>query len=695
MTDPKVTSEHLQREAYLYVRQSTLQQVIENTESTERQYALRHRARMLGWGEDQIVVVDDDQGLSGASAMERKGFQHLVAEVGLGRVGLVMGLEVSRLARNNADWHRLLEICALTDTLILDEDGLYDPGHFNDRLLLGLKGTMSEAELHILRARLQGGLLNKARRGELRIPLPVGLVYDGADKVILDPDQQVRGAVGCLFATFQRTGSAFAVARHFRENGLLFPGRVPYGPRPGKMVWTPLTPQRAIRVLHNPRYAGAFVFGATRTRKNPVDGTRRTRKVPKNEWTVFLPESHEGYISWKRYEQNQRQLASNAAAHGADRRHGPPRSGPALLQGIVLCGKCGGRMTVNYHTRGTTRAPTYICQREMIEHRPQAYHIVPGALVDEAIGRLLVEMVTPASLDVTMQVFDEIRKRREEVVQLHRARLERAHHEAELAQHRFLLVDPGNRLVAEDLERRWNDALRAVASIEEECARVASEQTSDLTAEETERIRELAEDFPAVWSDPLTTPRERKRMVRLLIEDVTLLKADEIHLMVRFKGGATTEVRVPAPLPVWQVLRTPSAVLERIREMARTMTDSEIAEGLNAEGLRSGTRLPFSSRMLNRLRHQYGIPGPYEHMRKQGFLTTKEVAERRDVRPETVKRWQGAGLLKVHRYNDRGNVLYEDMREDFPVKWAKQRGTEVRFVVGNIMDSSDGVQYDA
>ncbi len=695
MTDPKVTSEHLQRGAYLYVRQSTLQQVVENTESTERQYALRHRARALGWGEDQIVVVDDDMGLSGASAKGRKGFQFLVAEVGLGEVGLVMGLEVSRLARNNADWHRLLEICALTDTLILDEDGLYDPGHFNDRLLLGLKGTMSEAELHILRARLQGGLLNKARRGELRIPLPVGLVYDGASKVILDPDQQVRGAVGCLFATFQRTGSAFSVARHFHENGLLFPGRVPYGPRPGKMVWAPLTPQRAIRVLHNPRYAGAFVFGTTRTRKNPVDGTRRTRKVPKNEWTVFLPDTHEGYISWKRYEKNQRQLASNAAAHGADRRHGPPRSGPALLQGIVLCGKCGGRMTVNYHTRGTTRVPTYICQRERIEHRPQVYHIVPGALVDEAIGRLLVEMVTPASLDVTMQVFDEIRKRREEVVQLHRARLERAHHEAELAQHRFLLVDPGNRLVAEDLERRWNDALRAVALIEEECARAASEQTSDLTTEETARIRELAEDFPAVWSNPRTTPQERKRMVRLLIEDVTLLKADEIHLMVRFKGGATTEVRVPAPLPVWQVHRTLSAVLERIREMARTMTDSEIAEGLNAEGLRSGTVLPFSSKMLNRLRHQYGIPGPYEHMRKQGFLTTKEVAERRDVRPETVKRWQRAGLLKVHRYNDRGNVLYEDMREGFPVKWAKQRGIEVRLVVGNVMDGTDGVQYDA
>ena len=695
MTDPKVTSEHLRREAYLYIRQSTLQQVVENTESTERQYALRHRARALGWGEDQIVVVDDDLGLSGASAKERKGFQHLVAEVGLGKVGLVMGLEVSRLARNNADWHRLLEICALTDTLILDEDGLYDPGHFNDRLLLGLKGTMSEAELHILRARLQGGLLNKARRGELRIPLPVGLVYDGAGKVILDPDQQVRGAVGCLFATFQRTGSASAVARHFRETGLLFPGHVSYGPRPGKMVWTPLTPQRAIRVLHNPRYAGAFVFGATKTRKNPVDGTMRTRKVPKNEWTVFLPDAHEGYISWKRYEQNQHQLASNAAAHGADRRHGPPRSGPALLQGIVLCGKCGGRMTVNYHTRGTTRVPTYVCQRERIEHAPQAYHIVPGAPVDEAIGRLLVEMVTPASLDVAMQVFDEIRKRHEEVVQLHRARLERAHHEAELARRRFLLVDPGNRLVAEDLERRWNDALRAVASVEEECARVASEQTSDLTAEEMMHIRRLAEDFPAVWSNPRTTPQERKRMVRLLIEDVTLLKADEIHLMVRYKAGATTELRVPRPLRVWEARQTPPVVIERIREMARTMTDSEIAEVLNAQGVRSGTGLAFSSQSVHGLRRRYSIAGPYEHLREQGFLSTEELAERLGICRYTVKRWQKAGLLKTHRYNDKGQVLYEDLGENFPVKWARQREVAEGLVGGNVMDNADEVQYDA
>jgi len=695
MTDPKVTSEHLRRAAYLYVRQSTLQQVVQNTESTERQYALRHRARALGWEEDQIVVVDDDLGLSGASAEERKGFQHLVAEVGLGKVGLVMGLEVSRLARNNADWHRLLEICALTDTLILDEDGLYDPGHFNDRLLLGLKGTMSEAELYMLRARLQGGLLNKARRGELRIALPVGLVYDGAGKVVIDPDQQVCEAVECLFATFRRTGSATAVVRHFRKNGLPFPGHVKTGPRPGKVLWTPLTHHRVLVVLHNPRYTGAFVFGKTRTRKNPADGMARTSRVPQSEWKVFLPDAHEGYISWERYQQNQRQLASNAVAHGADRRHGPPRSGPALLQGIVVCGRCGGRMTLRYNTCGTTLVPTYVCQREGIEHATSRCQAVPGATVDEAIGGLLIEMVAPTSLDVAMEVFDEIRKRREEVVLLHRARLEHARHEAELARRRFLLVDPGNRLVAADLERRWNDALRAVASVEEECARVASEQIPDLTAEEMMHVRRLAEDFPAMWSNPRTTPQERKRMVRLLIEDVTLLKTDEIHVMVRFKGGATTELRVPRPLRVWEARQTPPVVIERIREMARTMRDSEIAEELNAQGVRSGTGHAFSNRIVDKLRRQYGIAGLYEHLREQGFLTAEELVERLGVCRKTIMIWSKASLLRAHRYNDKGQALYEDMGEDFPVRWARQREVAIRAVRGNVMDGTNEVQFDA
>jgi len=416
MSEQKLTSDHLQRAAYLYIRQSSMKQVIENQESTKRQYALKNRALALGWRLDHIIVIDDDQGLSGTSMQERKGFQHLVAEVGLGHVGLVMGLEVSRLARNNTDWHRLLEICALTDTLLLDEDGLYDPGFFNDRLLLGLKGTMSEAEIHFLRARLQGGILNKAKRGELKMRLSVGFVYDDSGKIVIDPDRQVREAVEHLFSTFKRTGSAYAVVKHFRENGLKFPAYVRSGLQAGEIVWKPLYHYRVLQLLHNPRYTGTFVFGQTRTRKNPIDGKIRIQNIPQDQWKVIIPEVFEGYISWEQYQNNLKQLADNAAAHSNDRCHSPPGSGPALIQGMVLCGKCGQRMTVRYHTRNGELIPDYVCQRQGIETATRRCQVVRGEPVDELIGKMLVEMVTPLSLDVSMKVFEEIRTRHDELV---------------------------------------------------------------------------------------------------------------------------------------------------------------------------------------------------------------------------------------------------------------------------------------
>lgn len=345
----KVTASHLKRKAYLYVRQSSMQQVFENTESTKRQYALKERAVSYGWRLEDIVVIDSDQGQSGASAADRKGFQHLVAEVSLGRAGVVLGLEVSRLARNSTDWHRLLEICALSDTLIVDEDGLYNPGDFNDRLLLGLKGTMSEAELHMLRARLRGGLLNKARRGELKTPLPIGMLYDAADQVVLDPDQQVQNSLHHIFRTFLRTGSASATVKAFRDQKLPFPRRPRYGPRKGELVWGALTHSRVLQILHNPRYAGAFVFGRYRQQRLP--GNRVNNKLlPRDQWHTVLPDAHPGYITWEQYDQNEKKLHDNAMANGHDRRQSPPREGPALLQGIVLCGICGDRMTLRYQS---------------------------------------------------------------------------------------------------------------------------------------------------------------------------------------------------------------------------------------------------------------------------------------------------------------------------------------------------------
>ena len=323
----KVTADHLRRHAYLYVRQSTLRQVMENTTSTDRQYGLRQRAIALGWKADQVVVIDEDLGRSGASSEGREGFQRLVADVGMGKAGIVIGTEVSRLARNNADWHRLLEICALAETLILDEDGLYDPCAFNDRLLLGLKGQMSEAELHLLKARLRGGQLTKARSGQLWLPLPAGFVYDSAGRVVLDPDQGVRDAVDCLFTTFERAGSARATVKAFAAEGLTFPSRIQKGAHKGTLVWLPLRHHRVLQVLHNPRYAGAFVYGRRRERLGP-DGRLRTTLQPRESWIVLIPDAHPSYISWDRYEQNLKKLAECAQSRGEERRKSPPREGP-------------------------------------------------------------------------------------------------------------------------------------------------------------------------------------------------------------------------------------------------------------------------------------------------------------------------------------------------------------------------------
>ena len=695
MKDQKITSDHLQKAAYLYVRQSSMRQVIENKESTQRQYALKNRALALGWKLDQIIVIDDDQGLSGTSTQDRKGFQRLVAEVGLGQVGLVMGLEVSRLARNNTDWHHLLEICALTDTLLLDEDGLYNPGFFNDRLLLGLKGTMSEAEIHFLHARLQGGILNKAKRGELKIRLPVGFVYDDSGKTVIDPDRQVKEAVEHLFSTFKRTGSAYAVVKHFRENDLKFPAHVRSGSHADEIVWKPLYHYRVLQVLHNPRYTGTFVFGQTRTRKNPIDGKAKVQNIPQDQWKVIIPELFEGYISLEQYQNNQKQLANNAAAHGKDRRRSPPGSGPALIQGMVLCGKCGQRMTVRYHTYNSELVPDYVCQRQGIETATRQCQFVQGGPVDEIISKILLEMVTPTILDVSMKVFEEIRTRHEELVQLHQTGLERARHEAELAQRQFLRVNPDNRLVADSLESRWNEALRTVTELKEKYECVIAENENDMTSDNVKRIQKLAEDFPAVWNDPRTSAKERKRMVRLLIEDVTLLKTDVIHVKVRFKGGDSIEKCVPIPPAGWKVHQTSTEVIERIREMAHTKMDSEIADKLNQQQLRSSTGLSFTSRRVYMLRRDYNIAGPYEHLREQGFLTAEELADRIGVYSGTVKRWGKAGILKSRSYNDRGMALFEDPGENLPNKWAKKKDLTLQSKLLNDTESIEEVQYEA
>jgi len=655
--ESKVTAEHLKRAAYLYIRQSTLRQVFENTESTQRQYALQRRAVTLGWPEDRIVVIDHDQGQSGASTVEREGFQRLVADVGLGKAGIVMGLEVSRLARNCADWHRLLEICALTQTLILDEDGLYDPAHYNDRLLLGLKGTMSEAELHVLKARLIGGLISKAQRGELKLPLPIGLVYDEEDRVVLDPDQQIQQSVRVFFSTFQRTGSAWGTVRAYRQEGLKFPRRGQAGV--GEVLWQELTGGTALETLHNPRYAGAFCFGRSRTWKD-AQGKLHHRELPRSEWRFVKRQAHPGYISWEEFVANEQRLLENRQAHGVgESKAGVAREGPALLQGLVICGKCGRLMTVRYHRRKSGLVADYLCQRQRVDKTEPMCQQIQGADLDAAVGRVLVESVSPLALEVVLNVQGEIQSRLQEAERLRQQQVQRAQYEADQARIRFMRVDPNNRLVADTLETQWNEKLRQLAEAKEECEKRRQLDAIQLTEEQKAKIRALASNFPKLWQDPKTRDRDRKQMARLLLEDVTLHRDRQIVAQLRFKGGATQELCVPLPKRAWDLRKTGAEVIREIDRLLDQQTESEIAQEFNRRGWETSCAKKFNTWRIRRLEMTHHLKSRYERLREQGLLTIEEMARLLDCPMKLVYHWRYLGLIEGILVNDLGERLYK------------------------------------
>lgn len=689
----KVNAGHLRRNAYLYVRQSTLRQVFENSESTKRQYGLRQSALALGWPVERIIVIDSDLGQSGASAVDREGFQKLVTEVSLGKAGIVLGLEVSRLARNSTDWHRLLEICALADTLILDEDGVYDPSHFNDRLLLGLKGTMSEAELHVLRARLQGGILNKARRGELQCPLPVGFLYNANDEPVLDPDKQVQETIRFFFDTFRRTGSACAVVKEFRRKGLLFPRRLKRGPNKGDLVWAELPHSRTLHLLHNPRYAGAFVYGRSRTRTRR-DGSTSYTRLPREQW-MLCKDAHPGYISWEQYEENLRRLRENAQAMGHDRRKSPPREGPAMLQGLVVCGVCGSRMTVRYHVRRDRLIPEYVCQRDGVEHAVSICQRIVGDQIDRAVSQLLIESVTPLALEVTLSVQQELQARAEEVDRLRRKQVERARYEADLAQRRYLHVDPANRLVADSLEADWNQKLRALTAAQEQYEEQRRQDCATVGEQQRARISALASDFPRLWRDPKTPDQERKRMVRLLLADVTILRGTGITLHVRFNGGATKTLELPRQLTAWELRTTPAEIVSEIDRLTDQYTDKQIVQILNERGALSGCGQRFNSRIIARVRRDYNLKLRYDRLREKGLLTLEEMSERLEINPHCVVTWRNHGLIRGYPVNDRDDWLYEDPGPNPPRKAQRIKLEKRRRLIENIVCGSQEVQYEA
>src|SRR2546421_9031555 len=663
----KITARHLSRQAMLYVRQSTLHQVLENTESTARQYGLRERAVAFGWPAERIVVIDQDLGHSGVSAADRAGFQRLVAEVGLGKVGLVLGLEVSRLARSSSDWHHLLEICTMTGTLILDEDGLYDPATFNDRLLLGMKGTMSEAELHVVQARLKGGILHKASRAALKVPLPVGLAYAEDQTVILNPDAQIQHAVRLLFATFKRTGSAWATVKYFRDQGLLFPRRTHIGPHAGEIHWMPLQHNAVLKALRNPRYAGAFCFGRTHTTKH-ADGSLHIETLPQEQWPFLVREVHAGYLSWQEYEANLAQLRANRQAPGDDRRHGPAREGPALLQGLVICGRCGNRMTVRYHEvkAGKRLYPEYLCQKEHIEQADEkCCQRLHGTGLDAAIAQLLLAQMTPLSIETTMQIHEELHAQVQEAKRLRAQQVERARYAAELAQRRFLRVDPENRLVADVLEADWNARLRELAEVTEQAERQQEAEQRRLSALEQQAIADLVEDFPRVWKDARTSDRDRKRMVRLLLEDVTVLKQEEvIAVHIRFKGGAQQTITVP----VSRGRCSSPELIALVDQLLSDFTDAEVAEHLNERVWRTYEGKPFTAARVLSLRRYRRLKDHATRLAEKGWLNASDATSAYGVCRETLMLWGRAGLLPMSRINEQGTAMFPPPDQDAPRK---------------------------
>src|SRR5438477_9740441 len=497
-----ISEQHLSKTAYVYVRQSTLAQVRHHQESTERQYALREKALELGWGEPTVQILDRDLGKSGAQIAGREDFKTLVAEVSMGQVGAVFALEVSRLARSNLDWHRLLELCALTDTLVIDEDGCYNPADFNDGLLLGLKGTMAQAELHLLRGRLLGGKLNKAKRGELRFPLPVGLCYDEEGRIVLDADEEVQGAVALALRLFRETGSAYAVVQQFAKGSLLFPRRSYGGAWNGKLIWGHLTHSRLLNILKNPSYAGMYVFGRYQYRRqsNPTGEVyKQVHRVPMAEWRVGLQDHHEGYISWEEYMKNQERLEKNRTNGGEMMLSGPAREGLALLQGLLVCGHCGRALTVRYTGNGGIY-PCYQCNwlhRDALAGK--GCMSFRCDVLDAAIAREVLQALQSADLELAVAALEELEARDQIIGRQWQMRLERAEYEAALAERRYQEVDPSNRLVAGTLERRWNDALLQLEDLKKQAAEFQRQEAYVVTAEQKEKILALARDLPCLW----------------------------------------------------------------------------------------------------------------------------------------------------------------------------------------------------
>ena len=631
----KIGQRHLGRLALIYLRQSTAAQVREHTESTLRQYALADAAVALGWDRSQVLVLDGDLGQSGRSTRQRRDFKEVVAKVCQGEAGLVFVLEASRLSRNSADFQRLLEFCQVTDTLIADADGVYDLRDFNDQLLLGFKGTMSAVELHILGQRMQEAKKAAARRGELRLPLPIGYAYDLDGQVSMDPDQEVQAAVADVFRAFEVSGSCCGVVKAFRDRRFPTHGES----WTGELTWMRLRQSQARAILRNPAYAGAYVSGRVKSERCiDEDGNIRTHSIelPQDRWEVVIPDHHPGYISWGTFCANQRQLAANQTQRGAR----PPREGNSLLQGIVLCGHCGTSMGVAYSSSGTAH---YRCRSRLDETHTPGCRSVSAALADPLVERRLLQIVTPDQIALALAAAEELNQREARALRAFELRVERARYDASRAERAFHLCEPENRLVARSLEQRWEAKLAAVAEAE---SSLGSQRAQRRPLPNTADLKTLATDLTRLWNEPTTSPRDRKRVLRTLISDVTLTSdaaGDEIRVGIRWRAGAHEE-----HIAARTRMRTDHDAIELVkRRKLEGQRDTDIAAELRALGLRTARGHQFETRDVRNVRHSLGLarPSPLE----PGELTVTHVAARLHVKPGTVYYWIRTGLLPARK----------------------------------------------
>jgi DNA invertase Pin-like site-specific DNA recombinase len=649
----KVAPSHLRRPALVYVRQSSLTQVERNTESTQRQYALVSRAVELGWPKSAVKVIDEDLGVSGASAAGRTGFADLAAQVGLGEVGIVLAIEVSRLARNSSDWYRLLDLAGMTDTLIADSDGVYHPAMFNDRLLLGMKGTMSEAELHILRARLTGGIRNKAARGELRTALPMGLVWHEG-KITLHPTEAVRGVIAAVFEQFELRGSARSVWIWLKEQGLKLP-MSGHGYLKGteELVWVDPTYTAVHKILVHPAYAGAYAFGKSQFQRYlDQDGNLKTRKraLPQEQWQVLITDHHEGYIEWATYEANQARIDQNTRPRAHEPGTGAVREGCALLQGLATCGVCGRKLAV-YYDGPTKSTPGYYCATGRVTNGRSGYHLrVGGLAIQRAAVEAFLAALAPAALQACLAAASRLEEAHDAALDQWRRDVERARYQAAKAERRYKAVDPENRLVARGLETAWEAALQDLATAEGELTRRESRRPKTLTDDERAAVLALGDDLSAVFDAPTTTDKERKQLLRSLLEEVKVVVVRDqsegrADLLVRWKGGATTELSVPLKRKPPSI-RTDEDTVELLRRLAVYHPDEKIAGILNRQHRRTAQGLPFTEGRVQSLRQRYGIARYRPSPAQEGeLLTIDNAAKELGLAPSTLHRWLADGFI--------------------------------------------------